>query len=805
MRVVLSWLNEFAELPDDPARIAEACGALGLSVESVETVGSSLDGVVVAKVLDVRAHPGADRIRLVDVDAGDGRPLQIACGASNLEVGILVPLATIGTVMPDGMEIARRKMRGEWSNGMLSSAKELGLGDDHEGILHLSGDLPLGAAVGQALGVSAETVIELEVEANRPDALSIAGVARDLAAYFGVPFSIPHPRVPTSGVDASQLASVHVADTQLCGRFVACVLSGIDPAAAAPRWMTQRLVAAGMRPISAVVDVSNYVMLELGQPSHTYDLAKLPEGKLVVRDGVDGETVQTLDGATRTLSAGDGVIADATNAPVGIAGVMGGASTEISDTTTDVLLELAWWRPERIQVTTDRLNLHSEAGTRFRRGADVAMPPLAAARAAQLLVEIAGAQLHPGIIDEEGGAPTPAVLSLRTAQVNRITGGSLTTAQVAAHLESIGFVAAPPAVGASGEDLAVTVPTWRPDVVEEINLIEEVARLEGYNTFPRHTVSSPFVGSLSPTQADTRLLRRTLVGRGFTEVAPLPFISEESLARYQLEEVGAPGLLNPLVAEQAVLRPSLLPGLVETLAANARTRSTGLHLYEMGTVFPGRSMVEDPLSADTVLDGERTDLGVVLGGAEAPEAVELLGVLLDALGFAAPDLDQDFAPLPGLHPTRSAAVLVRGAGASPHPIGEVGEVDPTVLEAAGVAERVGWLRLDLHALLAIPHPPARARPVSRYPAAVMDLAFVMDAEVPAARLRSALTEAGGDLLERLELFDEFRGDAVGAQQKSLAFSVVLRAPDRTLADDEVTAARAALVAGAQRLGATLRS
>ena len=797
MRVVLSWMSEFADLPDDPALIAEACGSLGLSVESIETVGSDLEGVVVAKVLDVRAHPDADRIRLVDVDAGDGEALQIACGASNLEPGILVPLATIGTVMPDGMEIARRKMRGEWSNGMLSSAKELGLGDDHEGILHLSGDLPLGAPVGEALGLSAEVVIELEVEANRPDALSMAGVARDLAAYFGVPFALPDPRVATSGTDAAELASVRIDDVDLCGRFVARVLSGIDPAAESPRWMAQRLIAAGMRPISAVVDVSNYVMLELGQPSHTYDLAKVPDGELVVRDGRDGETIETLDGVTRTLSAGDGVIADGTGTAVGIAGVMGGASTEISPSTTDVLLELAWWRPERIQVSSDRLNVYSEAGTRYRRGADVAMAPLAALRAAQLLVDHAGAQLHPGVIDETGNAPEPTVITLRTDQVNRITGGSLDDGRIAEHLRSIGFEVATHEVGS----LEVTVPSWRPDATGEIDLIEEVARLEGYNTFPRATVTSAFVGALSPSQADTRLLRRTLVGRGLTEVAPLPFLSAADLDRFGLAEVGAPSVVNPLVAEQSVLRPSLLPGLVDTLGANARARSTGLCIFEIGTVFPGRSVVDDPLAADTVLVGERTDLGAALGGAAAPEAVELLGVLLDSLGFGAPELDQHSGALSGgLHPTRSATVAVDGVV-----VGEVGEVDPAVLAAAEVNERVAWLRLDLRALLALPHPPALARPVSHYPVAVMDLAFVLDETIPAGRLRSALTGAGGDLLERLELFDEFRGDAIGEGNKSLAWSVVLRAPDHTLSDDEVTAARAALVDAAESLGAALRS
>ncbi len=419
MKVLLSWLREFAPIEGEPDQIAQQLTDLGMELESVELIGGGLDGIVVARVLEVREHPDADRIRLVDVDAGDGTPLQICCGATNMVAGDLVPLATIGTVMPGGLQIARRKMRGQESNGMLCSAAEMQLGDDHDGILVLGSDSVPGTPINDALGVVADVVYEFDALPNRPDTLSIAGVARDLAAHQRVPFTLPVTGGDLVDVAAgevgSERCSVDIQAPDLCGRFLVRQLSGVS-VGPSPAWLAQRLIAVGMRPINNVVDVSNYVMVELGQPNHTYDLAKLPGGHLGTRWALEGEVVRTLDGVERLLSGADGVIVDRDDRVIGLAGVMGGASTEISSSTTDVVLEMAWWDPAAVAATSARLNLHSEASLRFKRGVDPEIAPLAARRFAQLLSEVGGAELHPGYGHRHGkpadarhraGAPRP--------------------------------------------------------------------------------------------------------------------------------------------------------------------------------------------------------------------------------------------------------------------------------------------------------------------------------------------------------------------------------------------------------------
>jgi phenylalanyl-tRNA synthetase beta chain len=368
VRVVLSWLRELAPVPDDAAAVAEALDGVGLAVESLTRVGQGAPGVVVAEVLDLRPHPKADRVQLVDVDTGSGEPLQVVCGAFNMQVGDRVPLATVGTVLPGGMEIGRRKMRGEWSNGMLCSPAELELGDDASGILVLGGDPPLGVALDEALGVRPDVVFELEVERNRPDAQSVVGVARDLAAYLRLPFTPPDPpQAETGDRPAVDLTSVEIIDPDLCGRFVSRVLRGVQ-VGPSPQWLAERLMLAGMRPINNVVDVSNYVMLELGQPNHPYDLQQVRGHGLRVRRAHEGETLVTLDGIERRLVHDDLLICDGTDDPVGIAGIMGGASAEIDESTTDVLVEMAWFEPVSVQRTSRRLGLRTEASMRFERG-----------------------------------------------------------------------------------------------------------------------------------------------------------------------------------------------------------------------------------------------------------------------------------------------------------------------------------------------------------------------------------------------------------------------------------------------------
>jgi phenylalanyl-tRNA synthetase beta chain len=787
MRAVLSWLQEFAPVDDDVVALAAALNSLGMAVDDVIVTGERVDGIVVARVLGLRRHPRADRIQLVDVDAGDGQPLQIACGAFNMAVGDLVPLATVGTVMPDGMEIGRRQMRGEWSNGMLCSPAELLLADEAGGIYILPPDLALGASLYDALGIRREVVFDLDLTRNRPDAYSHMGIARDLAAHLGVAFT--PPSAPLRPTGDHQSVPVTIVDGDRCGRFTAAVISGVQ-IAPSPEWMARRLTNAGMRPINNVVDVSNYVMLELGRPNHTYDRARLAASGIRVRRALDQETIVTLDGTSRTLVADDLLICDGDDRPIGIAGVMGGADTEISDATTDVVLEMAYFEPGGIARTVSRLNLRSEASARNERGVDPYVTEVAVARFVELLGETCPELvLHDGVTDVTGVCLPDEyrAVRVRTARVNRMLGTRLTGSEIAGLLDPIGF-----AVGASVADgvHAVNLPPWRPDCETEIDVIEEIARHYGYDRIGKTVPSSSHPGALSPYQLDRRVVREVLLGVGCTEAMPNPFLAPGDLERCGLPPIGL-RITNPLVAEESVLRTSLLPGLVKSVAFNASHRNLGVRLYELGHVY------RPPLPGEPLPD-EREMIGVVLAGHGATAAVNVWIELSAAL--AVDGVSIVAAPVPGLHASRSA--YLRGPGGEE--IGSVGEIDPFVLETHGITERVGWLETDLRVLLGLPHGVRTYRPVSRFPSSDIDLAFTLDDEVPAADLTARLSDVAGALLEELALFDVYRGPGIEAGQRSLAYRLRLRAPDHTLTDAEVAALRQTCIVAAEKLGARLR-
>ncbi len=785
MKVLLSWLREFAPLEGDPVALGETMSDLGMAVESIEHTGQGLDGIVVARVLDLRRHPDADKIQLVDVDAGDGEALQICCGAFNMAVGDLVPLATLGTVMPNGMEIARRKLRGEWSNGMLCSAAEIGLGGDAGGIMILSGELTPGVALREALGVTADVLYDLEINPNRPDAMSVAGVARDLAARLGVPFALPAPVFAASGASSDGVARVEIVDPDRCGRFGARVLRDIT-VGTSPQWLANRLTALGMRPINSVVDLSNYVMLELGHPNHTYDLDLVAGGTLRVRAARDGERLVTLDDVDRSVIAEDTLICDGDDTPIGIAGVMGGASTEISAVTTSVLLEMAWWPSTMIARTSKRLRLRSEASMRYERGIDPFGIDLALDRFCELATA-AGASVAPGLIDARGDLPPVVPIVVRTPRVNAMLGTDLSTEQIAGYLRPIGFE-----VAGAGDTQDVVAPGFRPDVATEIDVIEEVARHHSYSAIPRRRPPGVHTGGLTEHQRQRRKVRATLAGLGISEALPLPFLAPDDLAKAGLDGAHV-AVSNPLAAEESVLRPSLRPGLLGAVAYNASHRNRDVALFEIGHTFgvpPDGQQLPD----------EREVLGVILAGAEAPAAVEVWRLLAEALGLAEVTLDAvDDAP--GLHPTRTAAVVI---GTDRRRVGLVGEIDPRVTAAYDLGGRVAWLELELGAVLDAVRVHTY-RQVSRYPSSDIDLAFEVDDAVPAGAVEATLRAAGGDLLSEVRLFDVFRGGTVGEGRRSLAFALRFQAPDRTLTDAEVGEARRGLIEAVESAhGATLR-
>jgi phenylalanyl-tRNA synthetase beta chain len=772
MKTPISWLRDFAPFPDDLALLVDACNELGFVVDGIERIGEGLDDVVVAKVLEISAIKGADKIRRIMVDAGAG-PVEVVCGAWNFDEGATVAFIPSGGTLPDGMKITQRKMKGVTSNGMICSAAELELGSDHAGILVLPDDQPAGRPLVEALGIQPDVVLDLDIETNRPDALSMVGVARDVAAKLGLPFAIPEP--PPFTV-AGEPPVLRVNDADLSPRFTATVLAGVT-IGASPAWMAGRLTMAGMRPINNLVDISNYVMLELGQPTHPYDLDRLPGGGLSTRRARPGEQLTTLDGVERTLGDGDDcIICDADGTPVGIGGVMGGASSEITDSTQTVLLEAAWFSPMAVARTSKRLGLRSEASVRYERGVDSGGLDRAVARFVELAIELAGARVAGGAdFRDDAYLLHPSPIRLRTARVNQVLGTDLADEQIRNFLTPIGFTTTPLEQGLQN----VEVPTFRPDVnAGEINLIEEVARHYGYDRIPKTLPVSPRLGGLTPYQRERRRVRDVLVGRGISEAATSLLIGPGEHERAGLPEDGIEAD-RPMLREQSILRTSLLPGLLRAVAFNAAHRNGDVALFEVGHVFRRPPEVQP-------LPDEQERVAAILAGDEAPVAVAVLYTLLDALRIA--DIELTATAFPGGHPGRAAVVSVSGDS-----IGVVGEIDPDVAAAWEIESRVAWLDLDLERLLAAPRRPEEMIPVSRFPSSDIDLAFVVPDTVAAAAVERSLRKAGGDLLVDLRLFDVYRGAGVAEGSRSLAYRLRFQAQDRTLTDDEVGAVRQAAI------------
>ena len=820
MKTPLSWLRDFAPFDtSEVSRLVTTLDELGLVVEGVERVGEGLGDVVVALVEGVDAIPGADRIRLVTVDAGQG-PLEVVCGAQNFAPGDLVPLAPVGAVLPGDVAIQRRTMKGAVSNGMLCSARELRLSDDHEGILVLNdveGARP-GLPLTDALGIDEDVVFDITVEGNRPDAWSIAGVARDLAGKLRLAFTLPDPApAPDLGTPVGALASLEIEALDLCPRMVLRVLDGVQ-VAPSPRWLARRLLLAGMRPVNNVVDASNYVMLELGQPSHPYDLDRLGGAGLLVRRARPGERLVTLDGVERTLgmpgrglgdTGEDCLICDAEGSAVGIGGIMGGASSEISGSTTRVALEAAYFSPMAIARTSKRLGLRTEASARFERGCD----PWGIDRAVDRVLELVGAPTATGTLDVRGAVPEPERIFVSSHRVGAVLGVDVDAALAASLLEPIGFGAEP-----ADQGLLVTVPTNRPDIrpapygVDDV--IEEIARTYGYSQIPRRQPSWPEPGGLTSHQKARRVVADAMCGIGAYE-AWTPSLVDD--ADHHAMGLCGPSVRvsNPIAKEEAWLRRSMLPGLVRALAWNANRRQGDVRLFEIGTVFShpdvaGRRARGGSDGAQTVLlPAERELLAAVLASAgdDARHAVAVWRVLAEALRLEPLDLVAD-GSIPGLHPTRGARLVAHGAAGATS-IGVLGEVDPEVAAAFGYdGGRVGWLEVDLGLLLdpdVVSRRPAEAQAISRFPSSDVDLALVVADDVPASQVEAALVAGGGELLESSRLFDVYRGPGVPEGHRSLAFRLRFSAPDRTLTDDEVGRLRQAAIDAAEAAtGATLR-
>ena len=795
MKVSLNWLADYITLPTaDVAEIREAFESLGHEVEGVETLEPDWTDVIIAEVVSVEPHPDADKVRLCQVVYDEARtPVDVVCGAWNFDVGAIVPFAKPGAVLPGGFEIGRRKIRGVQSNGMICSERELEIGDDAAGILVLDGDAPVGADFSEYVDLP-DVVFDLSITPNRPDAMSMMGIARELSAYFDVPFSMVEPELPT--VPGTPSTSVEIGDPTGCLRFTGREIRELE-IGPSPFWMRQRLRVAGVRAISNAVDVTNYVMLEFGHPLHAFDADQIEGEHLIVRRAEAGEKMTTLDDIERTLTEDDLVICDSTG-PISLAGTMGGATSEVSDSTSRVFLEAATWDPPTIMWMSRRHGLRSEASSRFERGVDPHLPLRASSRAAQLLAEMSGAIVLDAVVDEVAVPVEERRLELPLSVVTRTLGPDFPTDGVPGLLEKL-------ELRVSGDDpLVVMVPTFRPDLERPIDLVEEIARLHGYDRFgeslPRGSASG-----LTPEQRRERRLRTALAGAGLHQAVHLSFMDPDDL-----DMIGYPAqdparnivrVRNPLREEEGALRTTLLPGLLASLRYNASHGATHGGLFETGRVFFG-----DTDAADPRIPGQPLRLGFAmfgvaggmeLGGSGRPTDAYTATALMRLLGEVLElDIGLRGGAYPGFHPGRCAEVLL-----GDRVVGHVGEVHPSVAKHYDLEGRVAAGELDLPALVASTPRPQLETP-SVFPRSEFDLAFVIDRDAPAAELVATTVAAAGGLVESAEVFDEYRGLEDG--RKSLAIHYVLRAPDRTLSGEEVAPVRAAMIEAAASSGAVLR-
>ncbi|MEX0665204.1 MAG: phenylalanine--tRNA ligase subunit beta [Acidimicrobiia bacterium] len=793
MRAPLSWIQEFVPLDAPVDDVAAALNQLGLEVESVEEPGREITGVVVAEVLQVVSHPSADKLTLVDVNTGSGET-RVVCGATNVVVGMHVPYAPAGATLPGGFKLERRKIRGETSDGMLCSARELGLGDDHVGILGLDAATTPGTDLREVLGLD-DVVFDLAITPNRPDAMCIVGVARELSAHFGLPLTVPDAD-PSRDSSYSGGVSVTIDAPERCPRYVGWAAT-VRPGAS-PAWMQQRLVKAGMRPISNVVDVTNYVLLERNQPLHAFDLARLPGRGVIVRLAKKKESITTLDGVGRALTTEDLLICDAKSKPQAIAGIMGGTTSEVDATTTEILLEAAYFERMGIARSSKRLKLRSEASARFERGIDPDAVAESAARAMELLAAVAGATVASDAVDEHPAPSTRPRIALRTRKVNRVLGTRLTDSDVLSALAPLGID-----VDGADEKIVATPPSFRPDLEREIDLVEEVARRVGFASIGRTVPRPPDqIGGLSPAQRDRRVAADALVGAGLSEAVTLPLI-----APGDQERVGAPinrvvMVANPLRAEDSALRTRILPGLLRSVAMNHARGNADVGLFEIGRVFLAPSdglQPDEPVHVAGVLAGMVRRTPVEPDRAvDVYDAVDTVEILLDALEIA----DHRLVPMaaPGMHLTRSAAVEVEGLV-----VGAVGEIAGDVCDALGISGPAVGFELDLDRVIGAPRRDRTFVTPSPYPSATIDLAFVVGEEVPAASIAATLRASVGGVAEEVAVFDEFQSDALGPGRRSIAFRIRYRAPDRTLGDAELDALRQqAIDAVTREHGAELR-
>ncbi len=806
MRLSLNWVSEYVEIPDGLQDLCDRLDLTGTGVEGVETLGEALEGVVVGHVLTCEEHPDSDHMHVVTVDVGEAEPVQIVCGAPNIAAGIKVPVAKVGAVLPSedgGFKIKKSKLRGVVSCGMCCSKRELGRGTDHDGIWVLPEDAPVGVAMSEYLD-EGDTVLDLEITPNRPDCLSVTGLARELGAMYLTDVSDPLPEAAArleqlvDGVPASEDVTVTIADEDRCVRYNARVVEGVK-VGPSPAWLAERVTAAGARSINNIADVTNYILFLYGQPLHAFDYDRLKgaDGKVdvIIRPAKDGEAFTTLDGQPRELTQDMTVIATPERA-VALAGVMGGLDSEVEDDTTCVLLETATFSRAHTSRTSRNLGLISEASLRYERGVDAAPIDEISKAAAALMAEVSGGHVRPGCVEVCLDVPEGRDLDLRIGRFNAMMGSDIPASFMEDVLTRLGCTVQ---LDGDADVLHVRTPTFRPDLEREIDLYEEVLRLWGMDRIAPTLPASPArVGMRTDAQAVRRTVDATLRACGLSETMTYSFADPEDMVRLRMDEV-APGeaveLLNPMNADHAIMRRSIFPGLLRSVARNQAHGVQNVQLYEIGTVFS--------TAPERTKPKEVAKVAAVMVGAMGPESWNASRIPFDffdakgvceALTHELACAKMRFKPLeadeaPYVQPGRAARIFSGGIE-----LGWVAELHPLAVEAFDVTGPVAAFELDMAALLKVTRPARDYVGIPSFPAVEVDQAFVVSEDVTHEKMEQVMGSAGGKLLESAALFDVYRDDErVGAGKKSMAYRLIYRASDRTLTTDEVERAHAKLL------------
>ncbi len=800
MKVSLNWLKEYVSISLSHSELAQKVTMAGLEVKGVEVVGGQWENIVVGQLTAVNPHPNADRLRLTTVELGTGQET-VVCGAPNLHVGDKIAYARVGAQLIDGhsgelVRLKSAKIRGVVSSGMVCSEKELGISDSHEGIMVLPPDAPVGVPLADYLG---DAILNLEVTPNRPDCLSVIGIAREIAALTGQSLRLSEISYEEVLPPTEQQVAVEIRASDLCPRYCASLITGVK-IAESPPWLQHRLLAGGMRPINNIVDITNYVMLEYGQPLHAFDYSLVRGKRIIVRRAASGEKMTTLDGVERLLSGDMLVIADAERS-VAVAGVMGGANSEVAPETTSILLEAASFNPASIHYTGRTLGLPSEACMRFERGISPELTVPALKRATQLMVQLAGGKAARGWVDVYPGKRETMPILLSTAEVKRILGIEFSFDRIINVLVSLGF----DCQRQSAAEVMVTAPHWRSDIRLTVDLIEEVVRITGYDQIPTTTLSQPIPKqNPEPVIGLKRQMRNKLAGYGFQEIISYSLTSLDMLNKLSPEsrplKLMPLRVMNPMTVEQEYLRPNLRTGLLSALSANRKYEEGGIKLFELGRVYLARSkeLPEEREMLCGILNGPRLEMSWH-GSDRTLDFFDAKGVVEGLLGQFSIAVSFESSSDESMHSARQASIVVSGKK-----VGIVGEFHPRVAENFDISGATYLFEIDLAVLLPFALGNRVFQPIPRFPAVVRDMALVVDDEVAHQRVLDVIKTS--PLVERVALFDVYSGEQVPKGKKSLAYRITFQSPTQTLTDDEVNRVQQQILDKLSRdLGATLRA